>query len=161
MEEKRVPIGRSIMLTRRDLLVATVSLCVTLGLVVLARPGTPVMHSKVFDWNSIQAEPKQHGATRRFFQAPTATLDELELHVTTLKPGKAPHPPHKHADEELIIIKEGTVESTLNGEARTVRSGSVIFQASNEMHGIRNVSDKPATYFVIKWISPGMLKKKE
>ncbi|HEV8132970.1 MAG TPA: cupin domain-containing protein [Acidobacteriota bacterium] len=147
------------MLTRRDLLVATVSLCVTLGLVVLARPETAVMHSTVFDWNSIQAEPKLHGATRRFFQAPTATLDELELHVTTLNPGKAPHPPHKHSDEELIIIKEGTVESTLNGEARTAGPGSVIFQASNEMHGLRNVSDKPATYFVIKWISPGMKKQ--
>ena len=147
------------MLTRRDLVVAFIAACGTLFLVALTRAETPIMHSKVFDWNSIQVESKQHGATRRFFQAPTATLDELELHVTTLNPGKAPHPPHKHSDEELILVKEGTVESTLNGETRLAGPGSVIFQASNEMHGIRNVSDKPATYFVVKWISPGMKKK--
>ncbi|HEY3132222.1 MAG TPA: cupin domain-containing protein [Acidobacteriota bacterium] len=146
------------MFTGRDLMVAFIAACGTLGVVALTRAETPIMHSKVFDWNSIQVESKQHGATRRFFQAPTATLDELELHVTTLNPGKAPHPPHKHSDEELILVKEGTVESTLNGEVRTAGPGSVIFQASNEMHGIRNVSDQPATYFVVKWISPGMKK---
>jgi hypothetical protein len=28
------------------------------------------------------------------------------------------------------------------------------------MHSIRNAGDTPATYHVIKWNSPGMLKKK-
>ena len=53
----------------------------------------------------------------------------------------------------------GTVESLVNGEQRRVGPGSVIFQASNQMHGIRNVGDGPATYHVIRWNSPGMLKK--
>ena len=44
----------------------------------------------------------------------TATLDELECHITTLNPGETPHPPHKHPDEELVIVKEGTVESLVN-----------------------------------------------
>ncbi len=56
------------MLTRRDLIVAFIVACGTLGLVALTRAETPIMHSKVFEWNSIQVEPKQHGATRRFFQ---------------------------------------------------------------------------------------------
>ena len=50
------------------------------------------------------------GVSRQFFRSPTATLDELECHVTTLNPGESSHPPHKHPDEELVIIKEGTVE---------------------------------------------------
>ena len=48
-------------------------------------------------------------------RAPTATLDELEYHVTTLNPGQSPHPPHQHPNEELIIVKEGAVEAYLNG----------------------------------------------
>jgi XRE family transcriptional regulator, regulator of sulfur utilization len=148
------------MITKRDGLVALLTLSVTLSVVGLAKTDTSLMGSSIFDWNSIEVKPTKVGATRKFFQAPTATLDELECHVTTLNPGEAPHPPHKHPDEELIIVKEGTVESLVNGQIKRVGPGSVIFQASNQMHSIRNVGQTPATYHVIKWNSPGMLKAK-
>lgn len=111
----------------------------------------PEMSSAIFDWNSIKVEPTKTGEKRPFFQAPTPTLDELELHVTTLNPGEAPHAPHQHPDEELIIIKEGTVESTVNGIVKRVGPGSVIFQASNQLHGLKNVGTTRAVYHVIKW----------
>ena len=148
------------MLTRRDASVAVLTMCVTLGLIGIARSQTAVMGSSIFDWNTIEVKPTKVGSTRTFFQAPTATLDELECHVTTLNPGETPHPPHKHPDEELIIVKEGTVESLVNGQMRRVGPGSVIFQAANQMHSIRNVGQTPATYHVVKWNSPGMLKDK-
>jgi XRE family transcriptional regulator, regulator of sulfur utilization len=148
------------MITKRDGFVALVTLCLTLSVIGLAQTDSSVMGSSIFDWNSIEVKQTKVGASRKFFQAPTATLDELECHVTTLNPGETPHPPHKHADEELIIIKEGTVESLVNGQIKRVGPGSVIFQASNQMHSIRNVGNTPATYHVIKWNSPGMLKAK-
>jgi quercetin dioxygenase-like cupin family protein len=118
-----------------------------------------VQSSTIFDWNEMKVQATKVGAVRRLCQVPTATLDELEMHITTLNPGETSHPPHKHPDEELLIVKEGTVESLVNGEQRRVGPGSVIFQASNQMHGIRNVGEGPATYHVIRWNSPGMLKK--
>jgi len=148
-----------IRITRRDLLVACVSALIAAGTVSVARSDGKVMGSSIFDWNSIEVKPTKTGSTRKFFQAPTATLDELECHVTTLNAGETPHPPHKHADEELLIIKEGTVEALVNGQMKRVGAGSVIFQASNQEHSIRNVGQGPATYHVIKWNSPGMLKK--
>jgi XRE family transcriptional regulator, regulator of sulfur utilization len=149
------------MITRRDGLVALLTLSVTLSVIGFANTDTSLMGSSIFDWNSIEAKPTKVGSTRKFFQAPTATLDELECHVTTLNPGETPHAPHKHPDEELIIVKEGTVESLVNGQIKRVGPGSVIFQASNQMHSIRNVGQTPATYHVIKWNSPGMLKAKQ
>src|SRR5215467_15982528 len=125
------------MLTKRDSLVALLAVCATLAVVTQGQTEKPLMGSSVFDWNAIEAQPTKVGSTRKFFQAPTATLDELECHVTTLNPGEAPHPPHKHPDEELIIVKEGLVESNLNGEIRRLGPGSVIFQASNQMHRLR------------------------
>jgi len=148
------------MITRRDMFVALMAVSATLCAGVFAASQTPVMQSSIFDWNSIAARQTKVGAVRQFFQSPTATLDELECHVTTLNPGESPHAPHKHPDEELIIVKEGTVESLVNGEQKRVGPGSVIFQASNQMHSIRNVGAVPATYHVIKWNSPGMLKNK-
>ncbi len=147
------------MLTRRDALVALAATTVTLGGVTVMSARGTVMGSSIFEWTTMTDQPNKTGSVRRVFQAPTATLDELELHVTTLAPGATPHPPHKHPDEELIVIKEGTVESLVNGRLQRVGPGSVIFQASNQMHGIRNVGDTPAVYHVIKWNSPGMLKQ--
>jgi len=124
------------------------------------RAAPPVMGSRAVSWEEIQAMPAGKGITqaRHVFKDPTATLDELELHVSTLPPGQSPHPPHKHPDEEIVIIKEGTVEAMVGGQTRRVGPGSVIFQASNQMHGMRNVGDVPAVYHVIRWNSPGMLK---
>lgn len=91
------------------------------------------------------------GETRQVLRGPTATLDELEMHVTTLNPGEASHPPHKHPNEELIILDKGTVEALINGEWVRVGAGSVILNASNVMHGLRNVGDGQAQYHVVNW----------
>jgi len=148
------------MITRRDLTIAFIVLCATWGTVGLASPSATVLGSSVFEWNSIPAKPTAVGAVRSFFRSPTATLDELEVHVTTLNPGEASHPPHKHPNEELVIVKEGTVEALVNGEWKRVGAGSVIFNASNQLHGLKNVGTGPATYHVVNWSSPGMLEKK-
>jgi quercetin dioxygenase-like cupin family protein len=116
----------------------------------------PPLSSAVVTWEEIQAKPSPTGRARQVFRSRTATLDELELHVTTLPAGQESHPPHKHADEEIIIIKEGTVEAVQNGAVRRLGPGGVIFEASNELHGLKNVGSGPAVYHVIRWTSPGM-----
>jgi mannose-6-phosphate isomerase-like protein (cupin superfamily) len=148
------------MITRRDIVIALIAISATLC-VVVAHSETPVMQSSVFDWNAISAKPTAVGSVRQFFRSPTATLDELECHVTTLNPGAQSHPPHKHPNEELVIVREGTVEVLMNGEWKRVGPGSVIFNASNQLHALRNVGTGPATYHVINWQSPGLMKKSQ
>ena len=142
------------MLTRRDLFVAFAAVAVTLG-AVAAQSQTSVMRSSLFEWDGVTARQTNVGSARQFFRSPTATLDELELHVTTLNPGLSSHAPHKHPNEELVIVKEGTVEALVNGEWKKAGPGSVIFNASNELHALKNVGTTPATYHVINWRSPG------
>ncbi len=147
------------MVTRRDMFVALLGAVVMVGGLTVVSSQTAVMGSTIFDWTTMKAEPNKTGSVRRVVQRPTATLDELEMHITTLRPGETPHPPHQHPAEELLIVKEGTVESLVNGQIQRVGPGSVIFQASNQMHSIRNVGDTPATYHVIQWKSPGTLTR--
>jgi XRE family transcriptional regulator, regulator of sulfur utilization len=140
------------MITRRDLIVAFTAIAVTAGAFAVAdKPA--ILGQAVFDWNSIPVTKTPVGSVRSFFKAPTATLEELEVHVTTLNPGMMPHPPHRHPNEELIIIREGTVEALVNGEWKRLGPGSIIFNASNHLHGLRNVGTTPATYHVINWRS--------
>src|SRR5262245_24141589 len=73
----------------------------------------------------------------------------IEAHETELAPGLAPHPPHRHDHEEMILIREGTLEVTILGKSVTLGPGSVALVASNEEHGWRNVGTTRARYFVI------------
>jgi len=136
--------------TRRDLFVALITVLATAGVFAIADQG-PVMGSAVFDWNTIPAKATGVGSVRSFFKSRTATLEELEVHVTTLDPGKSPHPPHRHPNEEMIIIRQGTLKALVNGEWKRVGPGSVIFNASNQLHGLRNVGTDQAIYHVINW----------
>src|SRR5262245_43878217 len=108
------------MITNRDIVVAIAASALTLAGVAGLSARAEVMGSTIFDWAAMTAQPNKTGSVRKVCQAPTATLDELEIHTTTLNPGETPHPPHKHADEELLIVKEGTVESLVNGQLRRV-----------------------------------------
>jgi quercetin dioxygenase-like cupin family protein len=139
------------MITRRNLIAALPALAMLDG--ALAAAGEPVMGSRVVDWNSIPAKATKYGSVRSFFSSPTATLENLELHVTTLNPGQSPHQPHHHPNEELIIIRQGTVETLSNGKWQRVGPGSVIFNASNQLHGLKNVGADQAIYHVINWKS--------
>lgn len=137
-------------ITSRDIKVALVTLIVTLCIAALAQQA-PVLHSKVFDWDGMTAKPTDKGFYRSVYRGPTATLDELEIHMTTLNPGQISHPPHKHGNEELVIIKEGTVETLSNGQWVKAGPGSIIFEASNELHSLKNIGPGPTTYHVINW----------
>jgi XRE family transcriptional regulator, regulator of sulfur utilization len=117
-------------------------------------PATARLGSSVFDWEELKAETKDNGVRRSVLDGPTATLDRLHAHITTLKPGERSGAPSRHRQEEVIIIKEGTVEATFDGHARTAGAGSVIFFASNAVTSLRNVGAGPATYTVVYYYTP-------
>lgn len=147
------------MITRRDVFVAAIVAGATLAAVALAQTAAkPAMGSSAWDWNSLKVVTQPYGARRDVFLARTPMLDRLDCHITTLNPGEAPHAPKPHDGEELIIIKEGTIEALQNGKTNRVGAGSILFELPNEVQGMRNVGDLPATYFVIRWFAPGTLK---
>ena len=117
-----------------------------------------LLRSIIFDWEKIHPQPTVTGAKRPFFRGRTGTLDRLACHVSTLDPGKAAHAPHRHPEEELIIVKDGTLDA-LHDE-RTVRmsTGSILFIAPNDLHGVTNPGPGTATYYVLKWWPAGMLE---
>jgi len=111
----------------------------------------PILGPTVFHWDEINPVKNAVGAQAPLCKAPTATVDQLEMHVSMLNPGEMSHPPHRHVNEELIILKEGTCETLSNGTWVRVEAGSVVFNASNSLHGFRNIGAWPAVYHVINW----------
>ena len=147
------------MILRRDLVTALLTASVTLACVSLAREPERLLDSTAWKWEDMQARKTNVGELRSVVREPTRTLDELEMHITTLNPHLASHAPHTHPNEEMVIVREGTLQAHVNGKEVVVGPGSVLFYASMQPHGVKNIGDTPATYFVINWASPGSKKK--
>lgn len=143
------------MISRRDLAVGAIAAALGGAAVAFAQaPATAPIGPSVYDWGALTATKTPHGWHRQVMRGPTATLAELEMHVTTLDPGASSHPPHRHENEEIVILRQGTLETLSGGEWKRVGPGSVIFNASNSLHAVRNVGAEPAIYDVINWTPP-------
>jgi XRE family transcriptional regulator, regulator of sulfur utilization len=148
------------MITRRDLVAALVAAGITLACVSVAQNPAGLLDSTAWKWQDLQPKKTDVGELRSVVRQPTRTLDELEMHITTLNPHTASHKPHTHPNEEMVIVKEGTLQAHVNGKEVVVGAGSVLFFASMQPHAVQNIGDTPATYFVINWASPGAGKKR-
>lgn len=137
---------------------AVLAALVALQLAGSAQDTTSLKESAVYVWESLAPTATQVGQVRRVLRRPTATLAELESHITTLNPGQTPHPPHTHVNEEMIILKEGSLEAYVNGTWTPVSTGSMIFFGSNVPHSVRNSGTAPATYYVVNWSPHGLAK---
>ncbi len=119
---------------------------------VAAQEGS--MPSAMYPFEKLPIRTPNNAQIRDVLKGKLATGESLEVHETTLLPGGAPHPPHHHMHSEMWLIREGTVELTVNGTSSLLGPGSVGFVHSNDEHGIKNVGTTPATYFVVA-VGPG------
>lgn len=154
------------MITRRESSLALLAVITVLGAVAWAQSpakpaqssAKPVLKTAVFDWSQIEAQPTKTGVKRQFFDGSTATLNQLECHATTVNPGEATHAPVAQPHDELIIVKDGTLEAQVDGHAQQFGQGSILFQAANDLHGVKNIGTTPATYYVIKIVAASPIK---
>jgi mannose-6-phosphate isomerase-like protein (cupin superfamily) len=138
------------MSTRREFTLALLTALTTAGLVVQAQSDKiTAMTSTAIEWNSVAAKTNATGSSRKFFEGPTANLEVLECHASSLNPGATNHVILRRPNDEVIIVQEGTIEAFVNDKWVRVGPGSVIFNAANVPQSMRNVGDVPATYHVI------------
>ncbi|MDP3945769.1 MAG: cupin domain-containing protein [Lutibacter sp.] len=77
-------------------------------------------------------------------------LDGRTLKMSVVAPHQSTHPPHKHVEDEIFFILEGTAKFYLDGETFTAVANTSFYCPSNVMHGISNVGDVELKYLVIK-----------
>jgi quercetin dioxygenase-like cupin family protein len=90
------------------------------------------------------------------FPGDTYGTKDMVVLVVTLKPGQAPHPPHQHAEEEFMILADGTGTWTLDGKEIAAKKGNVVYAAPWTTHGLKNTGEAPLTYYMVKWNNKGV-----
>ncbi len=131
--------------SRRDLSLLLPALMATRA--TAAEPA--VLPSKTYNFNDLPVRKTGENQARAMLNGATHSGFPVEMHQTELAPGSAPHPPHHHVHEEMMLVREGAIEVTISGKVATLGPGSAAYVASNEEHGWRNVGATRASYFVI------------
>jgi (S)-ureidoglycine aminohydrolase len=101
--------------------------------------------------DSLAFKKTDKGGGRKYFDRPTAMCENLEIHVTSLAHKGPSHAPHTHIETEITLVIDGDTEMTIDGKTYTAGPGDLYFANSGTLHGISNASDKPCSYFAIKW----------
>jgi quercetin dioxygenase-like cupin family protein len=144
-------------MNRRDLCVALSSIAaLTAALRAEGQTGstTPAVETvlemqRAYPFDQLPVKKGPNGESRAVLNGVLPTGEAVEVHETMLLPGHMPHPPHMHRHSELMLIRDGTLEFDNDGTRQRVGPGGVCFAASNVMHGLKNVGDTNANYFVI------------
>jgi gentisate 1,2-dioxygenase len=89
------------------------------------------------------------------YNGPTGQLRGVCTGMAVLDPGASPHPPHRHPEEEFLIVSEGTGVIECEGKVTEVGPGAILYCAANALHGITNTGKVPLTFYWSKWIAKG------
>jgi len=107
--------------------------------------------SLLLNKDSLKFKPSARGGGIAYFDRPTAMCERFEMHITRLDHKGESHAPHQHAETEIMLVISGETEMTIDGQEYRGSPGDLYMVNSELMHGIRNATDSPCTYFAFKW----------
>lgn len=86
-----------------------------------------------------------------YFTEDTHALQPVLVGVAKINAGEEVHPPHRHADEEYLMITKGRGTWYLNGEESEAKEGDILFARAWDYHGVRAADDSPLEFVVFKY----------
>lgn len=101
--------------------------------------------------NEARYEGQRTGTIGVYVQGDTPGSKNFVTGRFAIDPGKTPHKPHTHVEEEVMIIESGTGEIFCDGKTTQVGPGSVMYTRPNAPHGIVNTGSQPLSFYFVKW----------
>jgi mannose-6-phosphate isomerase-like protein (cupin superfamily) len=109
----------------------------------------PVMKTQHFKYDALPVTTNGKNKRLDLFRAKTHTGFKMQSHCSEIAPGEVNHAPHQHLREEMMLIREGTLELTIAGKVYRLGPGDVGVIGSNDMHNAKNVGTTTARYFIV------------
>ena len=115
----------------------------------------PKLPDGVVDLSSLAPGGENGVSVFVHYNGSTDQLKAMCTGMAVLQPGASPHPPHRHPEEEFLIIADGSGEIECAGRTTMVGPGAVMYCAGNVLHGITNTGKVPMTFYWSKWMARG------
>lgn len=83
---------------------------------------------------------------------PIATASRGAGEVSIIRQRQQPggfNPSHTHDREEAMVVLEGSLDVTSDGETHTLHAGDTIVIRANTAHQLRNAGDEPAEWLLV------------
>jgi mannose-6-phosphate isomerase-like protein (cupin superfamily) len=115
-----------------------------------------LLKSKIVGWEEAKQHQADWGQMRFYFTGETAGTKNVLTAVAVVEPGKAVHKSHRHAEEEYLVLVEGSGIWSLAGKESPANRGDVLFVEPWVYHGLKNTGDKPLIFLVVRYTAKGL-----
>jgi (S)-ureidoglycine aminohydrolase len=113
---------------------------------------TPVK-SDVYAWKDAPVEKTRTGFKREIVSGMATDFQFMDISATTLKKNKMENEGVQTNFEEMVIVKDGLLEVTINGKFQTVGRGSVAVIVPGDERSFVNATNSETTYYVFRYRS--------
>lgn len=107
--------------------------------------------STILSESDIAVEAADWGDFYAYFTEETHALSPVLVGIAKINAGEQIHPPHRHADEEYLMVTKGRGTWSLNGVQTPATEGDILFARAWDYHGIRAADDSPLEFVVFKY----------
>jgi (S)-ureidoglycine aminohydrolase len=109
--------------------------------------------SDVYPWNNSPVVKTEYGSTRTIVKGMGTDFEFMDVSAATLEQGKARETTSHAEFEEMVIVKDGSLKITINGQSKTVGRGSVAIVMPGDEHSYANAGDGEVSYYVFRYKS--------
>jgi len=121
-----------------------------------ADPQPRPLKSGIVSFDDAKATKADWGELRRYFGGETAGTKNVLTAVAIIKPGKAIHRAHRHAEEEYLILAEGSGTWSLDGKEFPAKRGDILYVEPWVYHGLTNTGKEQLIFVVVRFSSKGV-----
>lgn len=107
--------------------------------------------SAILSQSDVTADAADWGTFFPYFTEDTHVLKPVLVGTAKIDAGQEIHPPHRHADEEYLMVTKGRGTWYLNGETREAKEGDILFARAWDYHGVKAAADSPLEFVVFKY----------
>jgi len=107
--------------------------------------------SAIMSASEVTEDVADWGSFLPYFTQDTHVLSPVLVGVAKIDAGQQIHPPHRHGDEEYLMVTKGRGIWSLNGVQTPANEGDILFARAWDYHGIRAADDSPLEFVVFKY----------
>ena len=114
-------------------------------------PERDALTTQVVTQDDVTPDVQPWGQFLPYYTGDTDFTSNALTGVAEIKPGQEIHPPHKHIEEEFLMILEGNGTWTIGDKDFPAKTGDILYAAPWDLHGIKNTGSTTLKFVVFKY----------